>query len=478
MFIVSASWRDLANTNVFHKGERLYLQVSASPGPGQQLYVQSCHASSSPDPADKPEVALIINNGCVASKESLKFVYRRSDAVNLVLHTSSLKYSKVYLHCSLSLSDLGLTSNTKFCNYNKLKSSWVDLGGRTSVCECCGRSCRGLSKRGDMPCLLELTAVVSTGLLIIEDQQTKPQATPLTLSDSTIKSSPTSKNLSDKKWIMAGASFSKSSTENMGNGSPWPAPPNFGGGAMVIDQGLGGALSVWLPELLDLQLNSVMDFGVGFAENPAVVDVNFQSDDPFRRWKPEEWQKAEEQPVDGQHWELAVDKGNAYVEAADSHDHAEDWLGKPDFVVAHLNKIEREPIVTVEKVQLEQPQLKPSQSPSIDQMPTNKVIESTENEGEIVFRQAEMIFKGAKGTKSSEPLLHSKLSLKAAADGSSSLHYEEQKRPGLSKKNINVHELKMDVEKRQKDEKMEKACKIKDLVLSLLDGLRGLWMMR
>ncbi|XP_052009419.1 uncharacterized protein LOC127662333 [Xyrauchen texanus] len=483
--IMNSSWRDLANTNVFHKGEQLYLQVSASPGPGQQLYVQSCHASSSPDPADKPEVALIINNGCVASKESLvKFVYRRSDIVNLVLHASSLKSKKVYLHCSLSLSDLGLTSNTKFCNYNKLKSSWVDLGGRTSVCKCCGRSCRSLSERGDLPVFLELTAVVSTGPLIIDNQQTEPQATQLALSDSTTKSSPTVKNFSDKKSIMAGASFSKSSTENVGNGSPWPVLPSFGRGVMVISQGLGGASSVWLPELLDLQLNPVIDFGVGYTEYPAVVDLTFQSDDPFRRSKPEEWHKAKEQPVDGQHWEFAVDEGNAYVKAVDSHDRAEDRFGKQDLAdVSHLNKIEREPVVTEEKDQLEQPQLKPSQSLSIDQMPTNKVIEGTENgrtedEGEMVFRQAEMVFKGAKGTKSSEPLLLSKLSLKAAADGSSSLNYEEQKRPGMSKKNTNAHQLKMDVEKSQKDEKMdEKACKIKDLVSSLLDGLRGLWTM-
>lgn len=63
VYFILASWSGPAETNVFHRGDQLYLQVSASPGPGQQLYVQSCHASSSPNHADKPEVALIINKG-------------------------------------------------------------------------------------------------------------------------------------------------------------------------------------------------------------------------------------------------------------------------------------------------------------------------------------------------------------------------------------------------------------------------------
>ncbi|XP_051578455.1 zona pellucida protein C [Myxocyprinus asiaticus] len=457
--IMTSSWRDLANTNVFHKGEQLYLQVSASPGPGQQLYVLSCHASSSPDPADKPEVALIINKGCVASKESLvKFVYRRSDVVNLVLRTSSLKSSKVYLHCTVSLSDLGLTSNTKFCNYNKLKSRWVDLGGKTSVCECCERSCRSLSERGD---LLELTAVVSTGLLIIKDQQSEPQATPLVLSEySTSKSSPTSKDLSDR-WIMAGTSFSKSSVENVGSGSPLPVQPGFGGGVMVISQGLGGALSMWLPELMELQLNPVMDVGFSHAENPAVVAITLQSDDPFRRQKPE-WQNARDKPVDGPHQEFAVDEVN---------DGAKYWLSRHGHAdVAHLGKVERQ-LMNKEQVHLEQPRLNFSQSSDLsdEQTPTEKVIEGTKDEGEVIFRQAEMVFKGA---KSSVPFLSSKLSLKAAADGSSSLSYEEQKMPSISDRHIRTPELERDGEKRQKDEKMENASKIKDLVSSLLDGLR------
>ncbi|XP_067223077.1 zona pellucida protein C [Chanodichthys erythropterus] len=456
--IMNSSWSDPADTNVFHKGEQLHLQVSALPGPGQQLYVQSCHASSSPNPADKPEVSLIINKGCVASKESLvKFVLRRSDAVNFVVRTSSLKSSELYLHCRVYLSDVGLTSATKFCNYNKLKSRWVDLGGQSSVCDCCGRRCRSL-EHAELPVSLDLTAVVSTGPLIIKDQQSAPQATsPLPKSDySATKSSAAARDTSDKSRIMAGASFSGRSMQNFGNVSPWPLQPGFGGGVVVVSQRLGGDLSMWLPDM-EFVFPPVVQVGIGHPENPAL-----QSDEPFRKLKPDEG--TETSPV------VAVDEGKAKVEAIDSHDVAVDG-----FV-----KIQGKPAVT-EVHHLEQPQMDLESDfefdfPSNGLLPVNptpdKRSESTEDN--VVFRQAEMLFeKSDKGAKLIEPVLYSKLSLKQAVDGSSSLNYEERKRPSMRKQDNEILQLEQDSEKSQKDEQMEDASKIKGLVSSLLDQLRS-----
>ncbi|XP_056120357.1 zona pellucida protein C [Rhinichthys klamathensis goyatoka] len=464
--IMNSSWSDPADTNVFHKGEQLHLQVSASPAPGQQLYVQSCHASSSPNPAEKPEIALIINKGCVASKESLvKFVLRRSDVVNLVVRTSSLKSSEIYLHCRVYLSDVGLTSVTKFCNYNKLKSRWVDLGGQTSVCDCCGKRCRSL-EHAELPDSLDLNAVVSTGPLMIKDQSST------SLSDnSATKSSPTVRNLSDKRLIMAGASFSGSSMQNIGNVSPWPVQPSFGG-LVIISQGQGGDLSMWLPDIMELELPPVVQVGIGYPENHA-VDVTLQSDEPFRKLKPDE-STAETSPT------VAVDEGKAKVEAVDLHDVAEDRLGMWHLKdVARLHKIQGKPVVT-EVRHLLQPQLNLesefdflSNDKSLVNPTPDKLSESAEDKGEVVFRQAEMVFKSSKGAKLLEPVLFSKLSLKQAADGSSSLNYEEQKRPSMRKRD-KTPQLERDGEKRQKDERVEDSSEIKGLVSSLLDELRSL----
>ena len=460
--IMNASWSGPADTNVFHRGDPLYLQVSASPGPGQQLYVQSCHASSSPNHTDKPEVALIINKGCVASKKSLvKFVTQQPDRVNLIVRTSSLKSSESYIHCGVYLTNLGVTPTTKFCNYNKLKSKWVDLGGQTSVCDCCGRKCRNLIERVELPVSLDLTAVVSTGPLVLKDQESAPQATPLTLSDDS-KSSPTARDGSDKNWIMASTSFSGSSKQNVGKVSPWPVQHGYGG-VMVISKGPGSDLSMWLQDIMELAFNPLLQMGTGYPENP--VDITFQIAEPLR---PDE--STERSPA------VAVDEGRVYVGAVDSDDVVKDWLDMGHLNdVDHLHKIQEKPADYLELTPLHvesEFDFPPNDQPLISPTP-DKLSESTEDEG-VVFRQAEMIFNGAKGAKLSEPVLYSKLSLTQAADGSSVLSYEEQKRPSKNKQDKRP-QLEKNGEKSPKDVQLEDTSKIKGLVSSLLDQLRRLW---
>ncbi|KAA0711155.1 hypothetical protein E1301_Tti002737 [Triplophysa tibetana] len=475
--ILNPSWNDLVNTNVFHKGEQLYVQLSASCDPGQQLYVQSCHASASPHPSDKPNVAFIFNKGCVASKKSfVKFVHRQSDKVILVLGTSSLKSSEVYLHCRVSLSYSGLTPNTKFCNYNRLKSRWVDLSGQTAVCKCCGKSCRSLGEQD----LLGLTAMVSTGLLFMKERQSEPRTTPLALSNhySTAEPSPAVKTLSDKPWIVAGASFSGNPNQNMANISPWSAPPGFGGGVMVISQELGGSLSVWLP---DIQFNPMV--GMDYPEHVPVVDITLKSDDPNRGLKLEEefekLQMVQEQVKHSQKMP-EVDEGKAYYKAVGPYDGAVDpamWKLKDG---AQLYNVHGEPFVGT-NVQLEQPNR--SEPSPISDLQTNdlsflgtspspdKVTNGTEDEGDDFVRQAELVFEKGEDALS-EPLHYSKLSLNRAPDGSSSLIYEEQKRSSTRKQGTKKPQHELDALKSQKDEEV---YGVKDLISILLDRLSEMW---
>ncbi|XP_059376367.1 uncharacterized protein LOC132112741 [Carassius carassius] len=459
--IMNSSWSGPADTNVFHRGEPLYLQVSASPGPGQQLYVQSCHASSSPNHTDKPEVALI-NKGCVASKKSLvKFVMQQPDRVNFIVRTSSMKSSESYVHCEVYLTNLGVTPTTKFCNYNKLKSKWVDLGGQTTVCDCCGRSCRNAIERVELPVSLDLTAVVSTGPLVLKDQES---AIPLTPSDdsinSSINSSSKARDRSDKSWIMASTSLTGSSMQNIGKVSPWPVQRGFGG-VMVIRKGLESDLSMWLQDLMELEFNPLVQMGTGYPEKS--VEITLQNAEPLR---PDERSQA-----------VAVDEGRVYVGAVDSPDVVNDWLDMGHLRdVDQLHKIQEKPVVTSADYLEQTPlhlesefDIPPNDQPLIS--PTPDKPSESEDEGGVVFRQAVMIFNGAKGAKLSEPVLYSKLSLNQAADGSSVLHYEEQKRPSKNKRDKRP-QLEKDGEKRPKDVRMEDTSKIKGLVSSLLDQLR------
>nr|AAU85847.1 zona pellucida C related protein [Danio rerio] len=466
--IMKPFWTEPADTKVFQKGELLHLQVSASPAPGQQLYIQSCHASSSPNHADKPEVSLIINKGCVASKESLvKFVTQKSDTVNFVVHTSSLKSSESYIHCKVYLTDLGLTSATKFCNYNKRKSSWVDLGGQTTVCDCCGKRCRSAIERAVLPVSLDLTAVVSSGQLIIKDEQSAPQTTPLSLSNSISTSSPATEALPDKRWIMAGASFSGSSAQNhMDEVTHWPIQP-IGGGVVIISQGQGADLSMWLPELTGFEINPVAPLGIGHPEKPA-VDVTVQLENLI----PDQSAFKKSQ---------AVNEAKVDVETVDSNDYVvEDdlsmWDPKDFYLMSELDmkpvggapsKPEK-PHLNFESVF----DLPLNDQPDINLAP-EKVFESAKEKDETVFRQVEVVFKDVKEAELPEPVLYSKLSLNRAADGSSSLTYEEQKRPSVRKQENKISKKEKDGEKMLKKE-MKDTSEIKELVLPLLNQLRGL----
>lgn len=258
--------------------------------------------------------------------------------------------------------------------------------------------------------------------------------------------------------------------QKIGNVSPWPVQPSFGGGLVIISQGQGGDLSMWLPDIMELELPPVVQVGIGYPENHA-VDVTLQSDEPFRRLKPDESTGEMSQAV-------AVDEGKAKVEAVDLHDVAEDRLGMWHLKdVAHLHKIQGKPVVT-EVHHLVQPQLNlesdfPSNDKSLVNPTPDELSESAEDKGEVVFRQAEMVFKSSKGAKLLEPVLYSKLSLTRAADGLSSLNYEEQKRPSMRKQD-KTPQLEKDGEKRQKDERVEDDSEIKGLVSSLLHQLRSM----
>ncbi|XP_056333252.1 zona pellucida protein C, partial [Danio aesculapii] len=463
--IMKPFWSEPADTKVFQKGELLHLQVSASPAPGQQLYVQSCHASSSPNHADKPEVSLIINNGCVASKESLvKFVMQKSDTVNFFVNTSSLKSSESYIHCKVYLTDLGLTSATKFCNYNKRKSRWVDLGGQTSVCDCCGKRCRSAIEHAVLPVSLDLTAVVSSGQLIIKDEPSAPQTTPLTLANRISTSSPATVTQPDKRWIMASDSFSGSSAHNyMDDVSHWPIQP-IGGGVVIISQGQGADLSMWLPEITGFEINPVGPLGIGHPEKPA-VDVTVQLENLI----PDQSAFKKSQ---------AVDEPKVDVETVDSNDYVVDddlsmWDPK-DFYL--MSELDTKPVDAPSKP--EKPHLNfesvfnlpLNDQPDINPAP-EKLSGSAEEKDETVFRRAEVVFKDFKEAELPEPVFYSKLSLNRAADGSSSLTYEEQKRPSVRKQENKTSKKEKNGEKTLKNE-MKDTSEIKELVLPLLNQLR------
>ncbi|XP_061700787.1 zona pellucida protein C [Syngnathoides biaculeatus] len=167
---MDASWTSPAESNVYIRGQSINVQVSAKISPHQRLFIQSCFVSSSPEIHTKPRHAIIMNKGCAAPSGSpytiITFLDSDYSQVKFALHSTHL-ISEMYIHCSVLISDIGITSGSKSCNYDLVNSRWEELSGNVEVCRCCNSKCKGLSV---MHHPLDSKAVLSTGPFFIVER--------------------------------------------------------------------------------------------------------------------------------------------------------------------------------------------------------------------------------------------------------------------------------------------------------------------
>ncbi|XP_065822605.1 zona pellucida protein C [Labrus bergylta] len=213
---MNPSWYGTADSNVYKRGQVINFQVSARTRYDQeQLFIQSCHVSASPEPWIKPRHAVIMNKGCTALLGSphaaVQFVTsNRADVVNFILN-ATYNISELHIHCRVLISDKGVTVGSKSCNYNVLKSRWDDLSGTADVCDCCSSKCKGLPIRHLAE---DAMAVVTTGPFVIVDKEkvtspepsvSDPQETP-SLTDSMQSDS---SDAAATDWVVAGTTLSR-----------------------------------------------------------------------------------------------------------------------------------------------------------------------------------------------------------------------------------------------------------------------------
>ncbi|XP_041667897.1 zona pellucida protein C isoform X2 [Cheilinus undulatus] len=237
---MNPSWTSPAELTEYRRGQVISLQVSAFTRPGQQLFIQSCFLSSSPEPQIKPRHAVIMNKGCTAPLGSthapVQFVASsRADVVNFVLNTSYL-ISELYIHCSVLISDQGVTFTSKSCNYNAIQSRWEDLSGTTEVCECCSSKCKGLSMKHLSD---DTKAVVSAGPFVtVEKEVTTSLEPPASNPQETSVADSMQSDASDgTDPVVSGTSLSRSKLS-------FPTQ-----GVVVVSEDPVSRLTLWLPGL-------------------------------------------------------------------------------------------------------------------------------------------------------------------------------------------------------------------------------------
>ncbi|XP_030574092.1 zona pellucida protein C [Archocentrus centrarchus] len=234
---MTPSWTSAAESNVYNRGQTVSLQVSAKIRPNQQVFIQFCFVSVSPEPRAKPRLTVIFNKGCVtplgASPTIAMFVAsNRADVVNFVMNTSYL-ISELYIHCSVLISDRGVTSGSKSCNYNVIQSRWEELSGDLEACECCSSRCKGKT-------LPETKTMVSTGPFVIVDEDVKrhpvPSVSEQQETPNIVPNSMQSAALDPSEAMVSAAPVP---------GSKLAAPPQ---GVVAVSQNPATRVTLWLPE--------------------------------------------------------------------------------------------------------------------------------------------------------------------------------------------------------------------------------------
>ncbi|XP_026799894.3 zona pellucida protein C [Pangasianodon hypophthalmus] len=490
--LMNSSWSGPAETNIYPKGQSVYLQVSASTGSDQELYIQSCYATSSSDPMDKFRSALILNKGCVSSKQSvIEFISRQRDSINLLLDTSRLKFSQIYIHCSVVFSS-AVTPDTKSCNYNKSKSSWVELGGQTSVCKCCASKCKGPPSYGGPS--KELKALVSTGPLAFKEEQHEKGEPSLSNSfnaTSRVGSftrtnqivSGTFPSSVKKGWIAASVTVSGNSKKKVPYRSPWLSQPVVSDTVMVVSQDPGSALSLWLPELLmDVVPDPGLEMVVDIPQQNStakLVGVSSQDDAPTEKAHSET--TSEEIHQDARDWKSLIPERVSEVYQADSPGLMNDWDLGDDAALEGFHSSEEELRGDV-FMNYKWPQHYdlPDHKVHMDAL-TSSLLEKLpekpqEKDDDIrVLEQMEKVVKKVKGDEFGKPeyMKKTKLTFSQASDGSSSLSYEEEERsPSVGEQEVKKSKLEMERMKVEEDGSSKKLEK--DLMQSVLDLVRGL----
>uniref|UniRef100_A0A8C2WQU8 Zona pellucida sperm-binding protein 3 n=2 Tax=Cyclopterus lumpus TaxID=8103 RepID=A0A8C2WQU8_CYCLU len=148
--LMTDDWTSEKFSTVFYIGELLHLEASyTGPQSGQeQLFIDSCVATLSPDTMSVPRYYFIENHGCLTDAKEYKsnsLFQPRTSASSLQLQLDAFLFhqdsrNSIFITCQLKVtSEIWKNSPiNKVCNYVDLR--WINVDG-SDVCQCCDSIC-------------------------------------------------------------------------------------------------------------------------------------------------------------------------------------------------------------------------------------------------------------------------------------------------------------------------------------------------
>ncbi|RVE56993.1 hypothetical protein OJAV_G00211990 [Oryzias javanicus] len=448
---MDSSWTKPAESNSYKRGQVMNLQVSAEMRPNQQLFIHSCFTSASPEPQTKPRHAVILNKGCASSLGSPHPVawFTGSNAANVVnfaLNTSHLT-SELYIHCSAVISDQGVTSISKSCNYDAIQSKWVELNGDVDVCACCSSKCKSSSVKIHS----DNKEIVSTGLLLVDEDanapmDSEPQASsaPLAGPNSPVEADST---VSDPLFLQRELPLSQQ-------------------GVVVVSQDPTSRLTLWLPGQADAEYGKDMTtwsedgFSVRLSPNGNYLDMKPPTAGPVLPSQSEDAHPRMRGSHGGKPWDMNINTVDVWPipqtetteglqKGFERSTRSEVKTDLPNEISINLLLLEHPKPISKNQEDVAEGPLKKQLPDQTDGKESNRSDLSPEEEEPSRVNVDDMVTEDVQ-----QPIIRSKLEFSKGADGSQKLIYEEE---------LNQTEAKLVKRRAAGEEKMGRVSRLKGL---------------
>ncbi|XP_036592339.1 zona pellucida sperm-binding protein 3-like [Trichosurus vulpecula] len=148
--LMADDWSTERTSSAFQLGDLIHIQADVYTGyhVPLRLFVDSCTATLTPDPASVPYHVVIDFNGCLVDGQSRDsssiFISPRPGQNVLRFLVDSFRFAQdsrneIYITCHLKVTatDQAPSPLNKACSYNSTADEWLPVEGPRDICSCC-----------------------------------------------------------------------------------------------------------------------------------------------------------------------------------------------------------------------------------------------------------------------------------------------------------------------------------------------------
>uniref|UniRef100_UPI0037E92B0F zona pellucida sperm-binding protein 3-like n=1 Tax=Semicossyphus pulcher TaxID=241346 RepID=UPI0037E92B0F len=157
--LMTEDWQAQRSSSVYFLSDVMHMEAAVLQGRHvpMRVYVDSCVATVTSDPASQPSYAFIRNHGCLTDAKltgGKSYFMQRSQEDKLHFQLKAFRFhqdhrNSLYITCHLKATTLSVPFNSqhKACSFLTEAERWVASGGENKVCDCCESSCSGQRRR-------------------------------------------------------------------------------------------------------------------------------------------------------------------------------------------------------------------------------------------------------------------------------------------------------------------------------------------